>query len=165
MTIFCFRSDFPELTTPSQLVESIRYLMARKEFEEVKNNPNPKGAVDKFWLELGGNPERTRHLISKYYSRVEFANRNFSSYHEGWKTDRGMIYIIFGAPHLVYRTLKSELWIYGDVSSSLSLNFSFIRVINPFSDNDFSLSRAPTYEASWYRAVDTWRQGRVFNDN
>jgi GWxTD domain-containing protein len=165
LTLFCFRSDFPELTTPAQLVESIRYLMSRKEYEEVKNNPNPKAAVDKFWLDLGGNTDRTRHLIRKYYSRVQFANERFTSYHEGWKTDRGMIYIIFGAPHLVYRTSKSELWIYGDVSSSLSLNFTFIKVINPFTGNDFSLSRAPVYESNWYRAVDTWREGRVFNDN
>jgi GWxTD domain-containing protein len=165
LTLLRLHEDFPEQTKPEKLIESIRYLMARREFEELKSDFNPKGAVDKFWLDRGGNPERTRHLIRKYYSRVQFANEHFTSYHEGWKTDRGMIYIIFGAPHLVYRTSKTELWIYGDVSSSLSLNFTFIKVINPFTDNDFSLSRAPIYESSWYRAVDTWREGRVFNDN
>ncbi|HLG34055.1 MAG TPA: GWxTD domain-containing protein [Bacteroidia bacterium] len=165
LTLLRLHDDFPEQTNSKQLIESVRYLMTRKEFDELKNSPNPKGAVDKFWLDLGGNADRTRQLIRRYYSRVQFANEHFTSYQEGWKTDRGMIYIIFGAPHLVYRTSKSELWIYGDVSSSLSLNFTFIKVINPFTDNDFSLSRAPIYESSWYRAVDTWRQGRVFNDN
>ncbi|MBK5286747.1 MAG: GWxTD domain-containing protein [Bacteroidia bacterium] len=165
LTLLRFQDGFPELTNPKQLIESIRYLMTRKEYDELKNSLNPKGAVDKFWLDLGGNADRTRQLIRRYYSRVQFANENFTSYQEGWKTDRGMIYIIFGAPHLVYRTSKSELWIYGDASSSLSLNFSFVKVINPFTDNDFSLSRAPIYESNWYRAVDTWRQGRVFNDN
>jgi GWxTD domain-containing protein len=164
LMLLCVYDDFPEQTKPKQLIESIRYLMSRKEFDDLMNDLNPKGAVDKFWLDRGGNPERTRLLIRKYYSRVQFTNEHFTSYHEGWKTDRGMIYIIFGAPHLVYRTSKSELWIYGDASSSLSLNFTFIKVINPFTDNDFSLSRAPIYESNWYRAVDTWREGRVFND-
>ena len=165
LTLLRLSDDFPELTSPRQLIESIRYLMTRKEFEELKNNPNPKGAVDKFWLDLGGNPERTRQLIRKYYSRVQFANEHFTSYQEGWKTDRGMIYIIFGVPNLVYRTSKTELWIYGAESSVMSLNFTFIKVINPFSGNDFTLSRSPVYENNWYQAVDTWRQGRVYNDN
>ena len=164
LTLFRFHPDFPELTSPEQLLEPIRYLTTRKEFDEMKSNKDLKNAVDKFWLDTGGNPERTRYLIKKYYSRVQFANENFTSYQEGWRTDRGMIYIIFGPPHMVYRSSKAEVWIYGEASAALSLNFSFIKVINPFTDNDFTLSRAPVYEVNWYRAVDMWRQGRVYND-
>ena len=164
LTLFRFHSDFPDLTNPEQLLEPIRYLTTRREFEEMKRNKDYKKAVDEFWLETGGNPERTRHLIKKYYSRVQFANENFTSYHEGWKTDRGLIYIIFGPPHMIYRTSKTEAWIYGEASAAMALNFSFIKVINPFTDNDYTLSRAPIYEANWYRAVDMWRQGRVYND-
>lgn len=164
LTLFRFHPDFPELTSPEQLMEPIRYLTTRKEFDEMKSNNDLKSAVDKFWLDTGGNPERTRYLIKKYYSRVQFANENFTSYQEGWRTDRGLIYIVFGPPHMVYRTSKTEVWIYGEASAALSLNFSFIKVINPFTDNDYSLSRAPIYEVNWYRAVDMWRQGRVYND-
>lgn len=164
LTMFCFHADFPELTTPEQLLEPIRYLTTRREFDEMKSNKDYKKAVDDFWLDAGGNAERTRFLIRKYYSRVQFANKNFTSYQEGWRTDRGLIYIVFGPPHMVYRTSKTEVWIYGEASAALSLNFSFIKVINPFTDNDFGLSRAPIYETSWYRAVDMWRQGRVYND-
>jgi GWxTD domain-containing protein len=145
-------------------MEPVRYLTTRREYDEMKANKDLKNAVDKFWLETGGNAERTRYLIKKYYSRVQFANENFTSYLEGWKTDRGIIYIIFGPPHMVYRSSKTEVWIYGEASAAMSLNFSFIKVINPFTDNDYTLSRAPVYEANWYRAVDMWRQGRVYND-
>jgi GWxTD domain-containing protein len=164
LTLYRFYPNFPDLTAPEQLLEPIRYLTTRREFDEMKANKDAKSVVDKFWLDAGGNAERTRYLIKKYYSRVRFANENFTSYQEGWKTDRGIIYIIFGPPHMVYRTSKTEVWIYGEASAALSLNFSFIRVINPFSDNDYMLSRAPIYEANWYRAVDMWRQGRVYND-
>ena len=164
LTLFRFHPAFPDLTTPEQLLEPIRYLTTRREFEEMQATKDYKSAVDKFWLDAGGNAERTRYLIKKYYSRVRFANENFTSYDEGWKTDRGIIYIIFGPPHMVYRSSKTEIWIYGEASAALSLNFSFIKVINPFTDNDYMLSRAPAYEPNWYRAVDMWRQGRVYND-
>ena len=111
----------------------------------------------------GGNQEKTRSLIKKYYGRVIEANKYFSSYTEGWRTDRGMIYILFGSPGTVYKSAESESWIYGTPNSTLALNFFFIKVNNPFTDNDYTLSRSPTYESSWYRAVEIWRQGRVYN--
>jgi hypothetical protein len=65
----------------------------------------------------------------------------------------------------VYKSSVSESWTYGSPSNALSLNFLFTKVNNPFSDNDFTLNRSPIYEGFWYRAVDVWRQGRVYNDN
>lgn len=164
LSLFVFRGGFPSVTTPDQMIEATRYLTSRKEFEEINTSPSRKASVDKFWLDIGGNPERTRLLIKKYYSRIQEANRHFSSFTEGWRTDRGMIYIVFGPPNFVYKNSVSENWIYGQPNNALSLNFFFTKVNNPFTDNDFTLSRAPIYESNWYRAVDLWRQGRVYND-
>ena len=61
----------------------------QKTHEELKSNPHPRQAVDGFWIERAANEERTRMLIRKYYTRVQDANRFFSSYTEGWRTDRG----------------------------------------------------------------------------
>ncbi len=163
-TIYRFSKSFPAVATPEALLNPLHYITSRKEFEELRTSANKKQAIDKFWLDIGGNQERSRELIKKYYSRVEHANRLFTSYMEGWRTDRGMIYIVFGSPHAVYKSSDTESWTYGDANSALSITFNFTRVNNPFSDNDYSLSRAPIYETSWYRAIDTWRQGRVFND-
>jgi GWxTD domain-containing protein len=128
------------------------------------NSSNIKSAVDDFWLEMSGNSERAKELVRKYYSRVVGANKLFTSFKEGWKTDRGMILIIYGAPNLVYKTSNSESWIYGDGSSLLSMTFNFIKVINPFTDNDFELTRSPIYQNTWYSSVDSWRHGRAFNE-
>lgn len=163
LTLFRFGEGFPVVNTPSKMLETIRYLTSRREFEELQSRPNTKLAVESFWLEKGGNPEKTRNLIRKYYNRVQDANRYFSSYTEGWKTDRGMLYIIMGSPNTILRSSGSESWIYGTANSSLALNFLFTRVDNPFTDNDFIMSRAPIYESNWYRAVETWRQGRAYN--
>jgi GWxTD domain-containing protein len=164
LSLYRFKEGFPAVTTPDRMIETIRYLTSRKEFEEIGSSDSRKGAVDKFWLDIGGNQDRTRILIKKYYSRIQEANRHFTSFTEGWRTDRGMIYIVFGPPNFVYKNSVSENWVYGQPNNALSLNFFFTRVNNPFTDNDFTLSRAPIYESNWYRAVDLWRQGRVYND-
>jgi GWxTD domain-containing protein len=164
LTLFRFSNSFPAVNTSDQMVESVRYLTTKKEYEAMKLNENKKEAIERFWLDIGNNADRTRNLIRKYYSRVQEANRFFSSYMEGWRTDRGMIYIIFGKPNNVYKSANAESWIYGSPNNALSLNFFFVKVNNPFTDNDYSLRREPIYEGNWYRAVDVWRQGRVYND-
>ncbi len=163
LTLYRFSNSFPLVTTPVQMLEAMRYLTSRREYDEMKANPVLRNAVDGFWMSHGGNAEKSRELIRKYYSRVQEANNFFSSFIEGWKTDRGMIYIVFGIPNTVYRNSATETWIYGTPYSTLSLNFMFTRVNNPFSDNDLVLSRSPIYEANWSRAVETWRQGRAYN--
>lgn len=165
LTLFRFYDEFPNIVSSKQLLEPLRYLTTRKEYDELSAAANPRQAVDKFWLGLGDNPDRTRELIRKYYSRVVEANKLFSSYKEGWKSDRGMIYIVYGAPNVVYRTSNSESWVYGDETSYLSTNFTFVKVTNPFTDNDFSLDRAALYQANWYSAIDIWRNGRALNEN
>ena len=162
-TIYRYGTTFPNVTTPTQMLESVRYLTSKREYEEMKSNPAIRNAIDAFWIDRGGNPEKTRVLIRKYYTRVQEANSLFTSFIEGWKTDRGMIYIVFGSPNTVYRNSSTETWIYGTPNSTLALNFMFTRVNNPFSDNDLVLSRSPIYESNWYRAVESWRQGRAYN--
>ena len=165
LTLFRFYEEFPNIVSAKQLLEPLRYLTTRKEYDQLSAAVNQRQAVDKFWLSLGDNPDRTRELIRKYYSRVVEANKLFSSYKEGWKSDRGMIYIVYGAPNVVYRTSNSESWVYGDETSYLSTNFTFVKVTNPFTDNDFALDRAALYQANWYSAIDVWRHGRALNEN
>lgn len=164
-TFFYFDEDFPRLTSATGLIESIRYLTTREEYSKIQTSKNKKEAVDDFWLQLGGNRERARLLIKSYYSRVQLTNRFFTSYVEGWKTDRGLIYIIFGPPASVYRSSDSESWNYSSNSYYGTLNFTFDKIKNPFTDNDYKLRRNKYYEIPWYKAVDSWRDGRVVNDN
>ncbi len=158
MTIYRYGPGFPELTTIEQIFEPLRYITTSREYDALENSPDLKMAIDSFWLEKSGNVNRARSQIAKYYNRVQEANQFFSSYLEGWKTDRGMIYIIFGPPNNVYRQTNTELWVYGEAGHNLSLRFSFVKVNNPFSDNDYSLYRNPMFKEAWYNAVENWRR-------
>ncbi|HRY33601.1 MAG TPA: GWxTD domain-containing protein [Bacteroidales bacterium] len=157
-TLFLHGIDFPRITTVDGTLEPLRYITTSREYQALTSAASIKLAIDSFWLENCGNINRARAQIAKYYNRVQDANRYFTSYLEGWKTDRGMIYMIFGPPTHVFRDINTENWVYGDAGYSLSLRFSFVRVDNPFTYNDFNLYRNPTYKEVWYHAVENWRR-------
>lgn len=164
-TVFKFNKSFPKVSTPFEMLEPLRYITTKSEYTEMENSTNLKAAVEKFWLDAAENPDKGRDLIKKYYSRVEESNVLFTSYMEGWKTDRGLIYMIFGPPNVLYKTTETETWVYGEENNIMSLTFSFSKVPNPFSEDDYVLNRSTIYKSIWFRAVDTWRKGRVYTDN
>ena len=161
-TLFQFEGNFPDIKAIEDMISPLVYITNKEEFDDINNAENKKAALDKFWLNIAGNTERARELISIFYNRVKDSNLHFTSYIEGWKTDRGMIYIIFGPPNVIYKSFDKESWIYGEDQNMMSLNFNFYKVENPFTDNDFGLERSVVYKNNWYRAVDIWRQGRVY---
>ena len=162
LTLFRFDNDFPHVKKPEHLLDPLHYLTEQKEFDAMASKKNIKAAVDSFWLAAGGDHDRARELIRKFYNRVENSNKYFSSYLEGWRTDRGLVYIVYGPPNLVYKSSDSENWIYGEENNFNSLSFTFLKVINPFTDNDYRLERSQIFKTSWMNAVDMWRQGRVY---
>ena len=156
--VFRFAENFPYVTTVNQMLQSLRYLTSKNEYDDIVITKNKKEAIDKFWIETAGNADRAKELIKSYYNRVQFANRFFTSYIEGWKTDRGIIYIIYGEPNIIIRGKGFEKWTYGEDRNMLSITFSFYKIENPFTDNDYGLSRSPLYKDGWYIAVENWRR-------
>ena len=123
-----------------------------------------RAAVERFWLDAAGSKDRARSAIRTYFERVENANRYFTSYVEGWRTDRGLVHIIFGSPNTIYRAPDTETWIYGEENNMMSLTFRFSKRDIPFTNNDLVLDRDPTFKGAWYRNVESWRNGRVLQN-
>jgi GWxTD domain-containing protein len=160
-TLYYFGVSYPQAKTLLDLVNPVRYITTNEEYEAILASDNLKKSVDAYWLNIGDNPERARELIRAFYSRVQYANTYFTSYLEGWKSDRGMCYIVYGPPDVVYRSSATETWLYGEEGNYNSLSLTFTRVVNPFITNDYRLNRSGSLKTSWYRAVEYWRQGRV----
>lgn len=165
LTLFNFSETFPEVKKIDELVPPLRFLTTKNEFSDIATNENKKAAIDKFWLGCSNSAERSKELIRKFYNRVKEANINFTSYMEGWKTDRGMIYLIQGPPNIIYRDGTRENWIYGEENSVNSVTYLFSKVSNPFTDNDYELERSPSFKQLWFASVDSWRSGRVYLQN
>lgn len=158
----CFYQGFPEITQAKELLYPLRYLVMKQEYTEMDTALNTKKAVDKFWLNASGSEERARELIRNYYNRVAAANALFTTEKEGWKTDRGMIYLVFGPPQNVYRNSDSETWIYNNDMGPNGLGFVFDYNPDGWSDEEYVLSRNANYKVNWIQAVDAWRQGHVY---
>jgi GWxTD domain-containing protein len=151
-------AGFPKVISHSAMRDALCYITTSKEFKILNSYSNPKVAVDSFWIAAAGRADLAVELIRKYYSRVETANQLFTSFTEGWKTDRGMVYIIMGKPNHVFIGFDSETWIYGDYDDSRSIRFYFDKVNNPYTGNDFILQRNQKYRELWYQNIDLWRR-------
>jgi GWxTD domain-containing protein len=162
LTILNFGENYPKIEQPEQLVEPLAYLMISSEYDNMKSAINKKLEVDNFWLDKAGDIERARELIRIYYNRVYFANYYFTSFKQGWKTDRGMIYIIYGPPQALYRSDSQEKWIYYRKSFSSSITFIFNYTQSPYAINHYILQRSESYDWHWREAVESWKKGRVY---
>lgn len=158
LSLFRFGDDYPLITEGREMVEVLRYLLTEKEYNFLLHQTDPKKAVQEFWHRIANNEERGNLLMSLYLSRAESANRYFTSFKEGWKTDRGMIYMVFGQPSEILRRSGIETWIYGDPDQRTKLKFDFVLMTNPFTQNDYELIRKPEYKLPYYQAVDFWRK-------
>ncbi|MEX2379489.1 MAG: GWxTD domain-containing protein [Vicingaceae bacterium] len=153
---------FPEISEFHQMIEPLRYITTSSEFKKLKNAVNVKQELDNFWLRIGGSAEKAEKMLRLYYKRVQMANEKFTSYKEGWKTDRGIIYIVYGQPTNIYKGISTETWVFGEENHILSIKFEFNRKADTMTNNRYELLRNPDFKNNWYRAVDQWRQGKTF---
>jgi GWxTD domain-containing protein len=153
---------YPKMTRPEQLTEPLLYMSTNQEINDIQAARDSKKALDKYWLSLmNGNPDLARQVIRNYYNRVEEANRLFTSYKEGWKTDKGMIFIILGPPDKVQRSKDKEVWVYDQKANATNVNFTFNKRTNQFVDDHYELVRYVEYQPIWYPVVEAWRNGAI----
>ena len=88
--------------------EQMRYILTNNERKEAKGKKGK--ALEKifldFWNKRDPTPETNiNELMEEYYIRVNYVNEYFNmSWKEGWETDFGMIYILFGPPDEIQRS-------------------------------------------------------------
>jgi GWxTD domain-containing protein len=155
---FRVESDYPKLSTLESLAGPLIYICTKQENSKLKQAGNDKKKFDQVILSITGNAERARTFMRNYFKRVESANLYFSSYKEGWKTDRGMIYIIYGLPEEVYLFEDREVWEYKN--DDVKTRFQFIKSPTLFDPENYVLIRDKKYTEQWYNMVDLWRKAR-----
>ena len=155
---------FPQLATLAELVAALDYIAYPREMAFITDGETPderRRRFDAFWGALVSDRRVASNLLRLYFERVEEANLLFTSHKLGWKTDRGMVYIVFGAPGFVERTFEGEVWHYGYGEEAAS-TFVFERADYYGAQRalqHFVLVRQPVYERTWARALDRWRRG------
>lgn len=163
-TVMVMGESYPVISSAEDMLRPMRYITSVQEYDRIAKAANVREAVERFWIDAAGDRERAREAIRIYFERVETANRHFSSEVEGWRTDRGMVHIIFGRPTSIRKSDLSETWTYGEENNLMSLVFTFVKRDSPYSDNELILERDPLLKGAWYRNVESWRNGRVHSN-
>jgi len=154
--------DFPKVKAVKDILEPLAYITTSGEYNNLLKEQNKKLTVDNFWLKVGKSTSKARELIRIYYNRVYFANYYFTTSKPGWKTDKGMVYIVYGPPQNMQKTPISEIWLYYTKGTSKVISFTFLYKPTPFSIDNFDLQRSEDQDWHWREAIDSWRSGEIY---
>jgi len=102
-----------------------------KVFKTLKNSDAYRAFLTGFWLKIEnstvGKEGLTRQL---YLDRVMKANNKFKEFtKEGWSTDRGRVYILYGEPDEIERVPNTseskpyEIWHYNQIEGGVEFDF------------------------------------------
>ncbi len=84
------------------LDQDVAYIISdeeRKAFKNLSNDEERDSFIEQFWLRRNPNPDSPdNEFREEHYRRIAYANEHYAAGKPGWKTDRGHIYIAFGAP-------------------------------------------------------------------
>lgn len=164
LSFYVAERKYPKLSKITDLVSPLIYLTTEEEYNSLQVPNITKKDMDIFWLKLtAGNARNAKNIIRTYYNRVKLANKFFTTWKEGWKTDMGMVFIIFGGPNKIIRTNEAEYWQYNSQNgtSTNAIKFTFAKKPNQFTDESYNLLRFAEYEEVWYAVIELWRTGKI----
>jgi GWxTD domain-containing protein len=115
------------------LDQEVPYLITNTEksaFLALKTDADRDAFIQQFWEVRNSDPNSpTNEFRDEYYRRLAYASDHFGSpgRHDGWRTDRGMVYITLGPPQQLtpYRSSQYltplEIWFYQSPSPNHAL--------------------------------------------
>jgi GWxTD domain-containing protein len=126
-------------------IEQMKYIASSKEIKAMKKaDGEEKNTLFKeFWKGKDPTPATEENeIMEQYYQRIDYTNATFGTFTEGWRTDRGMVYVILGAPNDIERhpfevdTKPYEIWSYYQYNRQFifvdQTGFGDYRLISPF---------------------------------
>ena len=137
------------ISNVDEALDQMRYVVTDEEYKRVKKAKRKERdkLFYQFWKDRDPSPGTVvNELMDQYYYRVSYTNEHFAAFDPGWKTDMGMIYILFGPPDDTQRSFSNssrytyETWYY----YTINRNFSF------YDENGFGDYKLTT---PYYRGV------------
>jgi len=148
--------SFPRFAKIEDLIKPLIFICTQDEYTALQNSKGDKAKFDKVILDITKDKERASNFMKSYFRKVELANLYFTSFKEGWKTDRGMIYLVFGLPDEVSMNDGNETWFY-KVSKS---RFTFVKSGSVYDPENHVLLRDKRFMETWFSTIDLWRKSR-----
>ena len=103
-----------------------------KQYEGLQNLDGKRKFLYEFWKNRDPNPSTAiNEAYQDYMNRVQVCNARYSNMgREGWKTDRGRVYLTYGEPSEIERypnqqnTKPYEIWHYNDIQGGVIFVFA-----------------------------------------
>jgi GWxTD domain-containing protein len=84
------------------LDQDVRWIITDEErsaFKTLSNDEERDQFIEQFWLRRDPTPDTAENEYKEeHYRRIAYANEHFAAGVQGWRTDRGRIYIMYGKP-------------------------------------------------------------------
>ena len=105
-----------------KIVGPMEYILENSSFKDYReytklSDDDKIDYIIKYWDLEDADKEYSSQLFKEFYKRVEYADRNFTYLtSDGWYSDRGKIYIIYGKPLKIKEEFTTDgeyqIWIY-----------------------------------------------------
>ena len=129
-----------ELSTKSieeldKLYEQSEYIAnhaEKKQWKKLTTLEGKRSFLFDFWSARDEDPSTgVNETMQEYFDRVKYANRQFSNFmqKEGWKTDMGRVWIMYGKPYEIERHPNEkdvkpyEIWFYSNIEGGVIFVF------------------------------------------
>ena len=138
-----------ELEDIDKSVRYLSYVASQTEMEFIKAGATNADKLERFldfWQKLDPTPGTPRNeAYEEYFARIDYANKKFKTYAEGWLSDMGKVFIIYGAPtnsekrEQMGGTRVVEYWSYQNGKNFTFVdnsNFGYFELTTPLSSSD-----------------------------
>ncbi|OGU29685.1 MAG: hypothetical protein A2057_17500 [Ignavibacteria bacterium GWA2_35_9] len=147
------------------LFEKSKYIATSSEIDQYDNLTGAEGKrsfSNQFWIARDSDPSTPRNeFYLDYLDRIQRCNQVYSTLgKQGWKTDRGRVYLKYGEPSEIERfpnqldTKPYEIWYYNEIQGGVIFifadltNFSDYQVIH-------STARGELRDDNWERRINS----------
>lgn len=143
--------------------ETTKYIVSKEEKNTYKKLDlvGKKQFIKEFWIKRDQDPStRKNEYREKYLASVEYANKNFGGFQDGWKSDRGRILLLYGEPDEIERspfsseTKPYQIWKYYSIQGGVEFIFADKRSFGNF-ELVHSSARGELNDPSWDRWIVT----------
>ncbi len=143
-----------------------KYIATQQEIDKwsrLNNEESKQKFLYDFWNARDDDAsEPGNKFKSNYFERVEYARQNFSDIlnKQGWKSDRGRIYITYGRPSEIERhpnetdTKPYEIWYYEEMEGKVMFVFADLGGFNDYR-LIHSTKRGELYDDNWFQSIVT----------
>lgn len=113
-----------------KVISQVIYIATPEEMDYMEAGENEDEKTKRFiefWKSKDPSPGNDENeVFNEYFARVTYSNESFSHYIEGWRSDRGMVFITLGTPSNIdrhpfeYDSKPYEIWQYYELNRSFT---------------------------------------------